>query len=80
MGRILEVVSTIAIAVTLSLAYEWRLASFLIVTFPLLAFGAFCELEVLNMKSFGVDSIADAEEEKAAEVAAEALGESGGHL
>ena len=45
-------------------------------TFPLLALGAFLELEILALKSFSENSLADAEEEKASEVAVEALGES----
>ena len=73
-GRILEAISTSLIAIILAFVYEWRLASFLILTFPLLALGAFLELETLSLKSFVENSVADLEEEKAAQVAAEALG------
>ena len=45
-------------------------------SFPLLALGAFLELEILALKSFAENSLADAEDEKASEVAVEALGES----
>ena len=74
-GRILEAASTSLVAVGMAFAYEWRLASFLMLTFPLLALGAFLELETLSMKGFIENSVAEMEEEKAAQVAAEALGE-----
>lgn len=72
-GRILEAASTSLVAVGMAFAYEWRLASFLMLTFPLLALGAFLELETLSMKGFIENSVAEMEEEKAAQVAAEAL-------
>ena len=75
-GRLLEALSTTVIAVFLSFFYEWRLAAFLLLTFPLLALGAFLELEILSSTSFVENSVAQIEEEKASEVAAEALGES----
>ena len=73
-GRILEATSTTLVAVFLAFAFEWRLATFLLMTFPLLAIGAFLELEILGLKSFVENSLADVEEEKASEVAVEALG------
>ena len=75
-GRILEAISTTLVAVCLAFAFEWRLATFLLMSFPLLALGAFLELEILALKSFAENSLADAEGEKASEVAVEALGES----
>ena len=73
-GRMLEAASTSLVAICMAFAYEWRLAAFLMLTFPLLALGAFLELETTSDKSL-INSIADVEEENAAQLAAEALGE-----
>ena len=74
-GRILEAASTTMVALCMAFAFEWRLAAFLMMTFPLLALGAFLELEILSLKNFVGDSAAEEEEEKASAIAAEALGE-----